>query len=217
MRWLQLDPVSVARRAEARGVALQTPRLGPFVVRGALGFLLVSLAGFAPWTLAGSWFYQRIGEAGLYAVCALVFIAASGPLLHRLILGPGSLPRFYALFGVAFAGYSVAWTAAWLLLPSHTGSVIGLAAGTAFMGWVIARAFAAASATLPVVLALFLFNAAGYFLGGVLDAALWNLDPFPFSRNTQLVLARSSWAVLYGLGFGAGLGYAFYRVQRPRP
>jgi hypothetical protein len=36
-------------------------------------------------------------------VCAIVFIVLSGLLLHRLIIGPGSLGRFYKLFSAAFA------------------------------------------------------------------------------------------------------------------
>src|SRR5260221_7286363 len=40
-------------------------------------------SGFAPWVLAGRWFYRNAGEAGVYAVCAVVFIGLSGLLLHR--------------------------------------------------------------------------------------------------------------------------------------
>ena len=31
--------------------------------------------------------HARMGEGGLYAVCALVFIGLSAPALHRLIIG----------------------------------------------------------------------------------------------------------------------------------
>jgi len=81
--------------------------------------MLISVAGFAPWALSGAWFYRRVGEIGLYAVCALVFMGLSGIFLHRLIIGPGSLLKFYKLFAPAFALYAIAWTAAWMGLAFY--------------------------------------------------------------------------------------------------
>jgi len=211
--WFQLDPESVARRVEACGKPLQVPTLSASLWRGTFGFTVVSLLGFAPWAFGGNWFYRHIGEAGLYAACALVFIAAAGPLMHRLIIGPGSLSRFYTLFGASFAAYSVAWTAGWMLWKGHPGSVAGLLAGTALMGWMLARAFDARRDALKVIAALFLLNAVGYFAGGVLDAWIAGMERLPVPRGTQIVIARSSWAVTYGMGFGAGLGLAFYLCQ----
>src|SRR5436190_4086936 len=114
MAWFQLDPESIAGRVKASGAPAKVPTLGSSVLRGTLGFTIVSVAGFAPWALGAGWFQKGIGEAGLYAVCAAVFIGLSGLLLHGLILGPGSLPRFYKLFGIAFAAYSAAWIAGWM-------------------------------------------------------------------------------------------------------
>lgn len=213
MGWFQLDPENVARRVEAAGNAPGVPALAASVWRGALGFTLVSVLGFAPWAFGGGWFYRRLGEAGLYAVCALVFIAAAGPLMHRLIIGPGALSRFYKLFGASFAAYAVAWTAAWMLLGGHLGSLVGLFAGTALMGWMLARAFDARGETVKVIAALFLLNAAGYFAGGELYAWLGGMEGLPLADGTRIVIARSSWAVAYGIGFGAGLGVAFHQCQ----
>ena len=39
--------------------------------------------------------------------CTAIFIGLSGLCLHRLILGPGSLSRFYKLFSLAFAAFIV--------------------------------------------------------------------------------------------------------------
>src|SRR4051812_23710829 len=100
-------------RLDPKSRALANPAPPPgwfaFVVRGSIGFMIVSVAGFAPWALAGRPLHRAIGEVGLYAVCAIVFIGLSGLLLHRLIIGPGSLGRFYRLFTVAFSGYAIAW------------------------------------------------------------------------------------------------------------
>lgn len=204
----QLDPQSIADRA--RAVGSTAPTLGASLIRGIVGFTLVSVAGFIPWAVFGSALYGLVGEVGLYSICALVFIGLSAPALHKLIIGPGSLPRFYKLFGLAFAAYSIVWITAWVMIGGHLNmfmsGAVGLFAGTAIMGWIITTAFAARGAwtLLKVIAALFLLNSAGYFLGGVIEAALIREYPLP---------AMLLWGVSYGLGFGAGLGLAFYECQ----
>ena len=213
MSWFQLDPESVASRVQGSGQPARVPPLGASLLRGTLGFVLVSIAGFAPWAVAGGWFYQRIGEAGLYAVCALVFIGTAGLLMHRLIIGPGSLSRFYLLFAPSFGAYSVAWIIGWMTLGGHLGGIVGLLVGTALMGWMIARAFEATGQTLKGITALFVLNSAGYFFGGVVEGALWHIEGFPGSDMAQAIIAKSSWGVFYGAGLGAGLGWAIYLCQ----
>ena len=160
MSWFQLAPDSIANRARAGGPA-NVPSLEASLLRGIIGFTLVSVAGFAPWALFGRWFYRGVGEAGLYAVCAIVFIGLSGILLHRLIIGPGSLLRFYKLFSIAFAAYSISWIIGWMSLRGAPGSLVGLFAGTAVMGWILAQAFDARGAAIKVIAALFLLNTLG--------------------------------------------------------
>ena len=70
----------------------------------------------------------------MFACCAAVFIALSGICLHRLIIGPGSLSRFYKLFALAFACHAVGWTVLWQWLHGYEGIIGGLLAGTALMG-----------------------------------------------------------------------------------
>lgn len=202
MSWFQLDPQSIADRARSAGSSI--PTIGSSVVGGMIGFTLVSVAGFVPWAVFGRWFHQHGGEAVMYAACAVVFIALTGPLLHQLIVGPGSMARFYKLFGLAFTVYSVAWIAGWMKLHGHVGSAVGLLAGTALMGCMLAAAFDAWHALAKVIAALFLLNSAGYFLGGVVEGALIEQH-----RLTAMLL----WGVFYGLGLGAGLGLAFYFCQ----
>ena len=212
MRWLQLDPESVVQRVRTNGGG-KPPSLGESLLRGVFGFTVVSVAGFAPWAVGGAWLYERIGEAGLYGVCALVFIAASGLFMHRLIIGPGSLSRFYLLFAPSFALYSVAWIAAWMLIKGHPGSIVGLLAGTALMGGMFAWAFDAKREIPKIIAVLFLLNAFGYFAGGILDAGFARLEGLPFPQTTQLIIAKSLWGVCYGVGFGAGLGLVFHLCQ----
>ena len=154
----------------------------------------------------------------MYAACAVVFILLSGPLLHRLIAGPGSLRRFYLIFSPAFLAYALAWIAGWMLLRGSLGGIVGLFAGTALMGIILSRAFAARGAAVKVSLVLFVANAAGYFTGGFVEQGIAHLkDPAPFglalSAGARMTIAMLLWGVWYGIGFGAGLGYAFQVCQ----
>lgn len=206
MSWFQLDPASQAGRVRAKS---DLPSLGSSLLRGIFGFTLVSIAGFAPWAIWGRWFYRNIGEAGLYSVCAFVFIGLSGLLMHRLIIGAGSLLRFYKLFSLTFAVYSAGWIVGWMMLRGHPGSLAGLFAGTALMGWMLALAFDAQKSIVPIIAALFLSNALGYFVGGWVEGAMMPEK----GRGTQAMIAMLMWGVCYGMGFGAGLGLAFHLCQ----
>jgi hypothetical protein len=218
MSWFQLHPDAIVARARAAGNAVPIPSLSASLWRGIIGFTLLSLAGFAPWAVFGKWFYRNLGEAGLYGVCALVFIGLSGPFMHRLILGPGSLSRFYKLFSLGFAAYSVAWIGGWMSLRGHPGSIVGLLAGTALMGWIFSTAFGVPRSMLKIIAALFLLNAAGYFIGGVIEEALLqnkecNILGISLTRPQYEATAKLMWGLCYGIGFGAGLGLAFHVAQ----
>ena len=216
MNWFQLDPQSLANRAAAAPGSV--PSLSSSILRGALGFAMVSVAGFAPWALWGQWFHQHLGEAGLYLVCAVVFMALSGLLLHRLIMGTGTLARFYKLFGIAFLGYSVAWTTGWMALRGHPGSWLGLFAGALVMSLILVTAFEAHAFFLPVFLSIFVFNSIGYFGGGWMEAVMQRASEINDYGNfrkepTFGPLPQLQWGLSYGLGMGAGLGIAFYLCQ----
>lgn len=206
MAWFQLDPQSIATRARAAGSPV--PTLGASVTRGMLGFTVVSIAGFVPWAVFGHWFRVHMGksgEVGMYAACAIVFIALTSPLLHRLIIGPGAVSRFYKLFGISFTAYSIAWIIGWMSLRGHPGSLAGLAAGTMVMSLMLAAAFNAQRSVVKIFFALFLLNTLGYFIGGVSEHYL-----MPLHKTTAML----SWGLFYGLGLGAGLGLAFYICQQ---
>lgn len=213
-----LEPQNIADRVKTSGQPLRVPTLGESVLRGMMGFTLVSLGGFAPWVLAGRWFYRNTGEAGLYAACAFVFIGLSGLLLHRLIIGPGSLARFYKIFSLAFVAYAVAWTIGWMTLRGVTGSIVGALAGMAAMGGILAHGFKARETALKIIAALFVANAAGYFIGewahnAVLALKEENALGIVLERSTRATLSKAAWGLFYGLGFGAGIGFAFHACQ----
>jgi len=218
MSWFQLDSDSVVERARAAARPVEVPSLGASLRRGIVGFTLLSVAGFTPWAVAGRWLSRHLGEAGFYCVCAVVFIGLSGLLLHRLILGPGSLGRFYKLFGLAFSANAVGWMAGWMSLWGNTGSLVGLLAGTTAMGWILALAFDAKRAAPAAIAALFVLNTAGYFAGGWIEGAFLATNHLPLlgdslSKAGQFVVVKLIWGLCYGAGFGAGLGIAFHLCQ----
>lgn len=217
-----LDPQSIVARVKASGRPARVPTLGESLGRGMIGFTLVSLGGFAPWVLAGRWFYRHVGEAGLYLVCAIIFVGLSGPLLQRLIIGPGGLRRCYQLFSLAFLAYALVWCLAWITLARSTGGVtagiIGAFAGIVAMSGLLAWGFKAPEATLKISAVLFATNLAGYFIGewayqGVLALKEGNALGLVLERSPRALLSKTAWGLFYGLGFGAGIGYAFYAGQ----
>ena len=203
MAWFQLDPQSIAARVRASGASFRLPTLAESLLRGVVGFTLVSVAGFSPWAIFDRWF-RRMGERGLYVACAAVFIGLSGLFLHRLIIGPGSLARFYKLFAAAFTAYAIAWVGFWMWLRGDAGSIAGLFGGTAAMGVILAFAFDTPRAMVKIIAALFLLNTLGYYAGGWIEGKL-AID----HRLAGMLL----WGVCYGIGFGAGLGVAFHLCQ----
>lgn len=202
MSLFQLDPQSIVDRVKASGAPARIPSLGASILHGVLGFTLLSLAGFLPWVLGLG---KRIGTGGMYAACAAVFIGLSGPLLHRLIVGPGSLSRFYKVFGIAFALYASSWIGAYMGLKGHVGGIVGLFLGTTVLGGFLSVAFEEFGALVPSIAALFVLNLAGYYLGWGVEKAV---------VKTSLPAAMLLYGVCYGAGFGAGLGLAFHFCQK---
>ena len=210
------SPADLAEQAAPSSSALS------FVLRGSLGFAIVSLAGFSVWALAGRWFYRNTGEAGLYAATTVVFVGLSGLLLHPLLRGPGSLIRFYKIFIPAFMAYAAVWCGAWFVGKMGAGEWVGSLAGslvfTAWVGWSLGGLGSWGRAAMV----MFVAHSAGYFLGGKL--MYWMIGPGGAAMFTGLtkaqisLMAKLSWGLLYGLGFGAGLGYAFHVFQiAPKP
>jgi hypothetical protein len=199
----QLDPPSIVARVRATGETARLPTLAASLARGVVGFTVLSVAGFLPWPIMDHWF-PSLREMHLYLACTAIFIGLSGPCLHRLILGPGSLSRFYKLFAIAFIAYAVVWVACWMAWRGDAGSLAGLLGGTAAMGLILAVAFDSPRALPAVIGALFLLNSAGYYAGN------WIGGKLMVDHRLAEIFA---WAACYGIGFGAGLGAAFHFCQ----
>jgi len=189
------------------------------MARGALRFAVVSIAAFSVWAFAGRWFYANLGEAGLYTATAIVFMALSGLLLHSLVEGPGSLRRFYMIFVPAFVAYAMVWCAAWFALRFGWGEWLGSLGGSIVFCVVVGATLRNLRPFIPASAVMFVAHSAGYFLGGL--AMRWMTGAADFSIGSSEaalpVVAKLFWGLLYGLGFGGGLGYAFFTFQRPPP
>lgn len=175
------------------------------IVRGSLGFAAVSLAAYAVWAFAGKALHARLGEGGFYAVVAVVFLGLSGLALHKLVDGPHSFRRFLKVFVPAFIAYAAAWCACWFGLGGVKGEWLGSLAGTAAFAAVSGALLGNLRPFLKVALVLFVSHSAGYFLGGPAYEAV---------KGEWRVPAILAWGLLHGLGFGAGIGYAFHAFQR---
>lgn len=166
---------------------------------GTGGFTLASLIVYSFWALGGRAVERAVGEAGFFAACAVLFVVLGAALLKPL--APISFPRFVMIYGGAFLGYALCWCLGWFLVRGRPGEWLGGFAGSLVFCSVLAAAFRAWRSLAVSTLVLFVGHAAGYFLGGVAHARV-------------SVLPQIAWGLFYGLGTGAGIGFAFYNAQR---
>ncbi len=224
MSFFGFDPESVAARLRAAGQQPGMLTLTQSMRRGSLGFGAVSVVVYGVWAVAGRALASRLGEAGFYAVCAVLFIALAGWALSGLVVERAALGRFYGLFAAAFGIYAVGWCAAWFgLARAITGTGAGWAGsllGTALMGWVLLAAFGARGVAASVLVVLFATHSTGYFLGDYCytffktERAL-QLFGGALDKAALATLSKFLWGAAYGLSFGAGLGYALHVCQEP--
>jgi hypothetical protein len=187
------------------------------LIHGALGFALVSVAAFCVWAFAGGWFRGHGGELAMYGAIAAVFLGFSG-----LILGPlaGGAGRFYRAFLPAFFIYALLWCAAWFALRDKTGEWLGSVIGGVAFAVISMKLLGSTRGWLGAAVVFVILHSAGYFAGDWAMYGYW-LDKgraaqFPgLARPDFMVLAKLSWGLCYGLGFGAGIGYVFHRARLP--
>jgi len=177
--------------------------LGKSLFIGTAGFTLASLVVYSFWAVAGRVMSRAVGEAGFYAACAVLFVVLGAVLLKPLT--HLSFGRFAALFAGAFMAYALCWCLAWFLLRGKVGEWLGSFSGSLAFCVVLAAVFRAWSSVFLATLVLFLCHSAGYFLGGAAYYAKIIAPP------------QIAWGLFYGLGTGAGIGFALYYAQRSRP
>jgi hypothetical protein len=180
------------------------PSLKSAIVRGGVGFGVVSLCVFATVAFAERWMYTHLGLLGAYLAWTAMFILLGGAVLGSLVVGRWRLPRFYLLFGLAFFVYAVGWTAAYFILRGVAGEWAGSLAGSILMALVFAAAFGTIRSIMKFSAILFVANSVGYFLGSELN------DYFGGPLGMLL------WGGVYGLCLGAGIGAVLHLAQLQR-
>ena len=180
-------------------------------ISGAWRFALVSILGFAPWALP-----RHGGEGQLYFECLIAFLVFAQVLLVPMVHRENRYKRFNSSFVPAFIAYAVVWSACWFAFRAKGGEIAGLILGCLAFAWVLGKRLRSTDGLGSVVLVLILAHAAGYWLGSYVFSMARN-PPALFSgwdKKDIWTLAKLSWGLFYGLGFGAGIGYAFYRFQQ---
>jgi len=174
------------------------------VIRGGIGFCLVSLVVFASVAFGERWMYARLGVMGAYVVWTLAFILLGGFVLGSLVEGRWRLPKFYLLWGLAFFAYAAGWVSAYFFLRGAAGEWLGSLIGSVLMTTVFCLAFNVARSIPKLSLLLFIANSAGYFLGSLLNDSIGG-------RPGMLL-----WGLLYGLLLGTGIATLLHLLQKPR-
>lgn len=192
------------------------------ILSGAWRFGVVSLIAFGFWAFDSKILPKRFGEVGTFVGCLVVFVAFAEIFLIGLVQPPDARRKFNRSFPLAFIVYSIVWSACWFALKfgkgEWLGSGLGCAAFAAILGWRLG----ARNGYCKVILFLIITHAAGYFLGG---KAFYMARHPPqalssLSKEEIWTAAKLVWGLSYGLGFGAGIGYAFDVFQRnagPKP
>jgi len=90
------------------------------VLRGGIGFCLVSLVVFATVAYGERWMYAQLGVMGAYVAWTLAFILLGGFVLGSVV--EGRLLRFYLLWGIAFFAYAAGWVCAYFMLRGVAGA-----------------------------------------------------------------------------------------------
>ncbi|MEP7272045.1 MAG: hypothetical protein ABI882_11115 [Acidobacteriota bacterium] len=196
-----LNPESVIARVRASGAVAPIPTHSRSMLLGALGFSVASLIVFGTVAFAERWMYQNLGLTGAYITWTVLFMIVAGGLLSSLIIGPGRLGRFYALFCLAFLLYAVGWIAAYFTLGGLPGEWAGSLLGSILMAVAICWAFGSFARFPGMALILFVGNSLGYFAGSFLNSY--------FGDAAGMLL----WGLFFGLGLGFALGWALYDAQ----
>jgi len=179
------------------------PTLRHFIWMGSSRFCLAGGVVFATVAFGQGGLYQHLGVYGAYLFWTFLFILLGGALFSGLIMGPNRLVRAYGLFGLGFFLYAAAWVAAYFTVRGLPGEALGSLLGPVLMALGFMMVLGTRQALSKIIAGLVIAHSVGYFLGRPLLGILGEQ------------LGMICWGLIYGLGFGAGLGYALFMAQTP--
>ena len=123
------------------------------------------------------------------------------------------------MFLPGFVLYSVLWCAAWFGMQSRAGEWIGSLLGSVGFVAVACWRFQNWKPFLALALAFFALHSIGYFAGSISMYRLIRLARNPGDTGLTgaqwAAVAKLSWGLFYGLGFGAALGLLFHQLRSP--
>jgi hypothetical protein len=189
------------------------------ILNGAWRFALVGLLSFGFWALAPKFLPKQFGETGVFAGCLVCFCVFAEIFLAKLAHEPNARAKFNRSFIPAFVAYAIVWSACWFALKFGRGEWLGSALGCAAFAFILGKQLGAREGYCKVILFLIFAHAAGYFGGGKLFYMARHPPPAlaSLSKDQIWTVAKLAWGLCYGLGFGAGIGYAFDVFQKAAP
>lgn len=90
---------------------------------------------------------------------------------------------------------------------------MGSLTGSVVLALMICLGFGNFHHVLKVCISMFILHSAGYFLGGRLMHWVASATASGVGNGHNSVFPKLCWGMIYGLGLGAGLGYAFFTIQ----
>jgi hypothetical protein len=186
------------------------------ILNGAWRFALVSVLAFGFWAIQPKILPKNYGEPATFVGCLIAFAVFAEIFLVPLVHPPNARRKFNGSFIPAFVVYAAVWSACWFAqkIPARewVGSALGCAAFAAILHWRLG----AREGLWKAMLVLIVTHTAGYYFGGKVFYMARHPPEFIASwpRENIWTLAKLMWGLCYGLGFGAGIGYAFDRFQR---
>ena len=189
------------------------------ILSGAWRFAVVSVLAYGFWAIQPKILPKNYGEPATFVGCLIAFAVFAEIFLVPLVHPPDARRKFNGSFIPAFVIYAAVWSACWFALKFGRGEWLGSAVGCAAFAFILGKRLGAREGYCKVILFLIVAHSAGYFLGGRLFFWIVPRTGFLDSLSKQEVsmLAKLSWGLCYGLGFGAGIGYAFDVFQRAAP
>src|SRR5687767_10695004 len=186
------------------------------ILNGAWRFALVSVLAFGFWAVESKILPRGFGEIWTFVGCLLAFMIFTEIFMVKLVNEPNARAKFNRSFIPAFIVYAIIWSVFWFALHSGLGEWLGSAVGCAAFAAILGRQLGAKSGYAKVIAFLIVAHAAGYFLGGKVFYMARNPPEFfaSWSKANLWAFAKLMWGLFYGLGFGAGIGYAFHVFQR---